>query len=701
LQRLFLHGKNPPAISALAAPVKSLKKKPVIRPRLVALALVLVTLVVYLPVRHCQFLVYDDNDYVRENHFVQNGLTWAGVKWAFATWHSSNWHPLTWLSHMLDCELFGLNPGAQHYVNVLFHAANVTLLLLLLFRLTGALWPSAFVAALFAWHPLHVESVAWISERKDVLSTFFGLLSLLAYARYVERSKVQSSTSKVFYGLTLLFFALGLMAKPMLVTLPFVMLLLDYWPLQRFPTRDSASRRSEAKADQPSTALRLTLEKWPFFLLTAASCVVTFLAQSRQSEDTVMALRDFPLDLRAGNALVSYGRYLLKTVWPVDLAVIYPLPGHWTWMQMTAITVGALLSTVSWLVWRVRRKYPWLFVGWFWYLGTLVPVIGLVQVGSQAFADRYTYIPLIGVFIAVTFGVRDLLMRFQIGVTAPVAAAALALGGCLVLTERQLHYWQDSESLFAHAVAVTKDNDIAHLNLGVALEQKGRRKEALAEYHESLRLKPDYAHAHNNLANLLAGMGKTNEALVEYQAAVRLAPDLPVMHDNLGLLLAGLGRFDEAMSQYAAAAKLDPTDPRSPRLMGKALLQQGRDIEAIPHFRNSLRLDPNDFQTLTCLARVLASDENPQVRNGQIALAMAAKANDLTGGIQPVMLDTLAMAYAEIGHFDEAGRAEKQAIKLATAAGLKDDLAGMKQRLQLYESGQPYHQTFTNAPPKN
>jgi tetratricopeptide (TPR) repeat protein len=682
------------------------------RPRLIGLLLALITLLAYWPVARNGFVNFDDQVYVTDNHVVQNGLTWAGVQWAFTTGHASNWHPVTWLSHMLDCELFGLNAGAQHSVNVLFHTANAGLLFLLLLRLTGlrpeakvgassppagALWPSAFVAALFAWHPLHVESVAWISERKDVLSTFFALLTLLAYVRAVtsdrwhvagtetnasSRSRFTFHVSR-FYWLALACFALGLMSKPMLVTLPFVMLLLDYWPLRRVPG-----------------VLRLVLEKWPFFLLTIISCVVTFLVQ--RHGEAVMTFQQFPLHLRAANALIAYERYLGKTFWPSGLAILYPLPNHLSWMRAMAATAIGLLGGISWFVWRTHRQRPYLLVGWLWFLGTLVPVIGLVQVGSAAMADRYTYFPLIGVFISVAFGVRDLANRFQFPKAAVAVAAALTLAGCLVLTENQLRYWHDSESLFAHTLAVTsEDNHNARINYGVALEQKGRLVEALAQYREVARMAPDNIEARYNTGNLLDKMGRPEEALPELRQAVQLNPKLPSLRDALGAVLVELGHFDEAMSQFAEAARLDPNHSGTHFDMGKALLKQGRDAGAIDEFRAALRLDPDNFKILAYTAHVLAAHENPQIRDGKSALVLAAKANALTGGAQPFVLDALGMACAETGDFTNAQDVTQRAIDLATAARMKK-LEPLQQRLQLYKNHQPWRESFlaTNPPVK-
>jgi tetratricopeptide (TPR) repeat protein len=661
------------------------------RPRIAVLLLAFVTLLAYMPVAHHTFVLYDDGDYITENRVVQNGLTWAGIKWAFTTWHASNWHPLTWISHMMDCQWFGINAGGHHLVSALIHAVNAALLFILLLRLTGAFWPCAFVAALFAWHPLHVESVAWASERKDVLSTFFELLALLAYVKAVTSGEWQVTskhcnpllvTRHSSLCLALLFFACALMSKPMPVTMPFVMLLLDYWPLGRFTIYDLRF----------TILKKLLLEKIPFFLLSAASCVVTYLSQRTTA---VVSLKGMSLHFRLENSLVSYGRYLLKLFWPENLAVLYPIPEHYPWWQLT-LAAAALLA-ISWFAWRGRRRFAYLPVGWLWFLGTLVPVIGIVQVGSQALADRYTYFPSIGIFVAVAFGARDLANRFQISKIIAAIAATSVLAACLVLMEKQLSYWSDDESLFRHAVAATRDNEVAHLNLGVALERQGRDAEAVAEYREALRIYPKSSETHNNLANLLDTMGETNAALSEYQEAIRLDPKSTAPRNNLGTLYVKLGRLDDAMKQYAESERLDPKDAHAYFLMGKVLLREGRDGEAIPQFQKAAQFAPDDFQMLAYMARVLASDENATARNGNAAYALASKANALTGGVQPAILDTLAMAYAELGRFDDAQQAIGDAIALAGKYKLKDDVAAMTARLQLYKDHQPYRESFTNA----
>ena len=711
-----------------------------VRPRFIVLLLALITLVVYLPAARNGFVNFDDNDYVTNNQVVQNGLTWAGLKWAFTTWHAGNWHPLTWLSHMTDCELFGLNAGAQHGVNVLFHTANAVLLFILLFRMTGlrgnnsplssssssqpatgsttiasnasarqagSLWPSALVAALFAWHPLHVESVAWIAERKDVLSTFFEMLALLAYTRYARKQIIGSGLavggmivdkpipnpssilhlpSSLLYWLAVFLFALALMAKPMPVTLPFLLLLLDYWPLQRFP-----NFRLEG-----ATVARLTFEKCPFFLLSAASCVVTFLAQRHGG--LVITLEQLPLDSRLGNALLSCARYLGKAVWPVNLAVVYQLPEQFP--AIKAASAAVFLMIITWLAWCGHRRWPCLFVGWLWFLGTLIPVIGLVQTGGQAMADRYTYVPLIGIFVAVAFGIGDLIKHVRMGVFFPAVAAVLILGGCLVLTERQLGYWRDSETLFRHAVAATRDNGVAHYCLGLALAEQHKPDEALVEYRLSERLAPGRFQTHRNIGNLLDEMDRPDEALVEYGEALRLNPQNALLHDRFGFELVRLGRFPEAMDQYEQALRLDPGDPSPLYLMGTMLLKQGRDQDAIGKFHQLLQLHPDNRQILLLLARHFAADKNPAVRNGAEAVVLAEKANTLTGGEQPFVLDTLAMAYAEAGRFQNAQQSEQRALKIAQAAGLKETNA-MSQRLELYRAGQPYRETSTHTPLQN
>jgi tetratricopeptide (TPR) repeat protein len=664
------------------------------RPRLAILLLALITLAAYLPVIHDDFLSYDDGTYVTNNRIVQNGLTWDGIKWAFTTWRGGFWHPLTWLSHMLDCELFGLNSGTQHYINVLFHTANAVLLLLLLFRFTGAIWASALVAALFAWHPLHTESVAWLSERKDVLSTFFGMLVLLAYTRYA--SSQCSTTGKqalanrnvtvtppglpsvAFFWLAVICFGLGLMAKPMLVTLPFVMLLLDYWPLNRISTLSISSFLAWG---------RLVLEKWPFIMLSGIASVVASVAE--RNAGMVAPFQQVPVLLRLENALVSYVRYLGKTFYPTHLSIIYPLPRHLPWSEVMAAAI--FLMFVSVLAWRMRGRCPYLLVGWLWFLGTLVPVIGLVQLNFQSLGDHYTYIPLIGIFIAGAWGMKDLIAQFSIQTLPAVIVTGSVLSACLMVTEYQLSFWRNDEALFGHAVAVTKNNAGARLNLGAALAAEGRLTEALEQFQEAARISPSNALAHIFLGEGFAAVGKTSEALAQSQEArnvLNLNSEQPVLRFDLGLLLTQLGRLNEAMDQYEQAAQFASDNPDLYYEMGRLLFIQNRDADAADKLREALRLDPYNVAALVLLAEILASDNQPQIRNGAEAVALAEKANVLSGGTEPPVLDALAMSYAETGRFKEAQQTEQHAIQLAATAGMETN--EMDQRLKLYQSGQPY-----------
>jgi len=656
--------------------------------RLVGLLLVLLTLLVYLPVWQHGFVAFDDQDYVVHNRMVKAGLTGPGVAWAFTTFHASNWHPLTWLSHMLDSELFGPHAGAHHLTSVLLHAVNSLLLYLLWLRLTGRLWPAAFVAALFAWHPLHVESVAWVAERKDVLSTCFGLLALLAY---VDRVNHPRRKAALWYSLALLCFALSLLAKPMLVTLPFLLLLLDYWPLGRFGHRTGAEHGSKQSPHLPVDARkrpalgRLIIEKWPFFLVAAGACVMTLLAQRAEA---IVSMQEFPLGHRVGNAVIAYGSYLAKCIWPVNLAVLYPAKLHLNWVSLGCAVV--VLGAISALAIRTVRRQPYLLMGWLWFLGTLVPVIGLVQVGSQAMADRYTYVPLIGIFVLIAFGADELAARWTVVRRGLASMGILVLLACLGITSRQLQYWQDSEQLFRRAVAVTIDNAPALAGLGDALARQGKHDEALEHFREALRLAPASLNAHNDLANLLAQLEQLAEAEAHYRAALQLNPNLPLIHCNLGLLLVRQGRIEEALTLYATAAQLDARDPRPHQFAGHAHRRQGKIPEAIASYHAALTRDSEDVGSLIALAQVLASDPDQQLRNGVEAVRLAEKALPLSGSQQIVALDALAMAYAEVARFREAQEAVQAAIDLATPILPADKVGEMRSRQQLYQSGQPY-----------
>ncbi len=754
------------------------------------------TLATFWPVIGHDFVNYDDGPFVTQNAHVASGLNWANAGWAFRTGFGGNWQPITWLSHELDAQLFGLKPGWHHLTSLLFHTANGVLLFLLLQHLTGAAWRSAVAAALFALHPLHVESVAWVAERKDVLSAFFFLLTLLAYARYAQKkSRVERrgssagaadsaldprpSTldsqpsdghlpSSLFYLLSLCFFALGLMSKPMLVTLPFVLLLLDYWPLRRLHLSTLNSQPSTTQ--QPSTLRRLVLEKLPFFALSAASCVVTFVAQ--RASDSVYPLAVLPLTQRLSNAVVACGTYLAKTFWPTGLAVFYPLPD--TLPVGTVIVAGAVvLGIMAWAIGSARRS-PYLAVGWFWFLGMLVPVIGLVQVGLQARADRYTYLPLIGVFIMLVWVVSGACRRcqgrsadFQSAVarisnpqsvetirsarrleTCDTADWKSALRGrrlrgceisglvvcgiavglvvflCAALTRQQLRYWQNSESLFRHAIAVTKDNWLAHYNLAGCLYELGRFDEALEEYRRAIAIYPDYAHAHNNLGiallrkgqveeaiahlqrvveiqpdaapahnNLgaaLLGMGRVDEAFAHLQKALEIQPGLASAHNNLGDALLRKGRFDEAITRFQEAVRLRPDFARAHCNLGAALLRKGQAAEALAHYQAAIAAQPANPPVLTTVAWVLATCPEAAVRNGPRAVELAQQAERLPGGANPSVLGTLAAAYAEAGRFPEAVATARRALELATAQANTAQAEALRTQLELYQAGSPF-----------
>jgi protein O-mannosyl-transferase len=672
-------------------------------PRFVGLLLAFATLLVYSPATSCQFINFDDQLYVTDNQMVQNGLTWTGVKWAFTGVHVSNWHPLTWLSHMADCDLFRLSPAGPHLVNILFHSANAGLLFALLFRLTDKLWLCAFGAALFAWHPLHVESVAWISERKDVLSTFFSLLTLLSYTHYVKKqSKVENRGSSISkpsqaldprdwtldYYLALFFYLLALLSKPMPVTLPVVMLLLDYWPLKRaegywLKVAGPVSGKHSTFNFQLSTLL----EKWPFFLLTAIFCVITIVAQRHTA---ILSLAHVPFSLRLENTLTAYVDYLWKMVWPLNLAIFYPLVRiEWRLVAESAI----ILTCISVVVWRERKRSPWLIVGWLWFLVTLLPVIGLVQVGGQAMADRYSYFPLIGIFLAIAYSAQTLAVRFSFLKSWLVATGVLIVAACLVLTERQLRYWHDSESLFNHALTV-EESDVAHTCLGIAFEQQNRTKEALTHFLIAWRLNPKADLIYANIAKVLDDEGKTEQAADVYREAVKRKPLSLSIHDNYGIVLVKLRRFDEAMEQFSIAARLDTTSARPQFLMGKCLLQLGHDAEAMTHLQAALQLDPDNLDILLLTVNVRAADQDPQARDGRDAKVLAEGLVKLTGGQQPAALDALAMSDAENGHFEEAIQIQQQAVKLIKATGPKEDVAAMQNRLELYQKHQPWRESF-------
>jgi tetratricopeptide (TPR) repeat protein len=629
------------------------------RDLMVCLGLLAAIAAVYWPVARFDFINFDDPLYVTGNDHVKPGLTWDGLCWAFTTFNASNWHPLTWLSHMADCQLFGLQPGAQHLVNVLFHAANTVLLFVLLRNLTGARWRSGLVAGLFALHPLHVESVAWISERKDVLSTFFGFLSLLCYARYAQVSGARGQRSEVggqrsginllsfSYWFALIFFALGLMSKPMLVTWPFVLLLLDWWPLKRV----AGYKLKVTGSSTPN--LQLLLEKIPFFALSAASSVVTFFAQRHGA--SVVPLEALPLGARLANAVIAPVRYLLKTIWPADLIVFYPYRG-WDWMAIA----GAAFVLIGISIWAMRRakSAPHLLMGWLWYLGMLVPVVGLVQVGGQSMADRYTYVPLIGVFIAVVWSVRFAPGKSHALATA-LAVAILAI--CGGLSSVQVRYWRNSETLYGHALKVMPNNLVAHNNLGLAFSKEGRAADAIAEYLAVLKVRPDYAESRFNLGVAQVEQGQTADAIENFSAGLAIDPDNAEAHFSLGHALESQDRTNEAAAEYRAAMKLEPDYAEAHNSLASVLISEGQDEEALQELKTALRLKPDYAEAHSNLAQLLA-------QQGKSNEAQAER--EIAARLQPNRAEThfnLAVTLAVQGRLAAAVPEFQEALRIKPA----------------------------------
>jgi protein O-mannosyl-transferase len=579
---------------------------------LVCASLAILTSAAFWPAKDCGFVNYDDNIYVYENPYVQSGLSPKSAGQVFSLElmkKSGNWHPLTWLSLMLDYSIFGLKPFGYHLINLLFHVLNTVLLFLILHRMTKTLWPGALIAALFAVHPLHVESVVWIAERKDVLSTFLGMLTMGAYIYYVEQRNFRR------YFFVLLFFTLGLTAKPMLVTLPFVLLLLDFWPLGRFtevkpaqkvrmetlnpPPRDrkkKKAKQNDALIDAPgnlpdrvykwSLLYPLVREKIPLFVLSVLSCIVTFIAQ--RAGGAVLSMETLPPGVRLGNALVSYVAYIWKMILPVNLAVFYP---H-TLVPWQAIVSAVLLITVTAAVLYSFRKSPHLVTGWLWYLGSLIPVIGLVQVGSQAMADRYTYTPLIGLFIMAVFGIGYLLPEKSPRKTVIIAAVAILLIFAS-LTWRQCGYWRDGIALFTHTLQATHDNYLAHDSLGVALDADGRGLEAIAHYRSAIEINPRYWNAHYNLGNTYKEQGDMDKAFEHFREVIRLKPDFADAQNNVGIILELYYKKNtEAIGHYRHALEIEPGNANFHFNLGMALMNEGKTDEAIDHFQRAIDLDP-------------------------------------------------------------------------------------------------------------
>jgi tetratricopeptide (TPR) repeat protein len=609
------------------------------RELLVGLLLALITFGVYWPVRNYEFVNYDDPDYVYENPFVLRGFSRAGIVWAFGrvAGEHTYWHPVTWLSHMLDCQLFGSNAGGHHLVNALLHAANALLLFLALSKMTGAVWRSAMVAALFAWHPLQVDTVAWVTERKNVLSTCLWFLTILAYLRYTRRPGAGR------YALVMACFALGLMAKPMLVTVPLILLLLDFWPLGRVGL--------DSETGKLKTLWPMVREKIPLLALSAASAVITIVAH--QQLKSLAATDELPVAARLANGLVSYARYLKKTVWPVDLSVLYPHPGKWPDWEVAG--AGALVAILTgWTVWAARSR-PYLLAGWGWFLVTLLPVIGIIQASSQSMADRFAYVPSVGLFVMVVWLAGGLAPAWPYRRIALGLAAVAVLATCLATTRLQLRHWQNSEALFRHALRVTGGNDTMHYNLACALAREHKLDEAAAEFATTLKLNPGRVDAHANLGVVFQMQGKTAPALAEFEEVLRRDPGKASAHNNLGMALQEQGKVTEAVAQFEEALRLKPDHPEAHNNLGRALTAQGRTNEALAQFTEALRLKPEYDDAHYNLGQFLLSQGKTEEAARHYAAALQSRPDYAEADYElGVILAGRGQSREATGHFEAA-----------------------------------------------
>ena len=676
---------------------------------LISVVLAAITFVAYEPVRHNGFVNYDDYDYITGNPNVTGGITRDSVIWAFTKCYAANWHPLTWLSHTLDCQLFGLNPLGHHTINVLIHTANSLLLLWLLWRMTGAMWPSVFAAAVFALHPVQVESVAWASERKTVLSGLFWFLTIAVYIWYTKRPNIGRYIS-VF-----LVYALSIMTKPVVVTLPLVLLLLDYWPLKRL-------NWGSPPAEKTVSAGRLLMEKVPLLLLSAFLSVMTFIAQ--QQGGTVATLGNISLVCRIANMFMSYIKYILKMIWPSGLAVPYPYPQ--TNLSNAAAVVCVLLFvliTVSSIYIGRRRKYA--AVGWLWYVGTLVPMGGLVQVGSQAMADRYMYITMPGLLIIAGWAVKDLIANRPQWRVITAALVAVALPTMVILTRMQVRYWQNDMTLFERTLAVTENNALAENIYGQALSKEGRFSEAESHLSKAIQLCPTSFDTRNKLGMVFLKTGKVNEAIACFNKTLQQKKDSADAYYGLAAASGLQKKYDDAIKYLTTVLKLDPQYPDAHNKMGIALLAMGKPNEAIVHLDEALRINsnqpdvyvnlglaysqlgryapavrnwtraaelkPNSAEILNNLAWLLATASDASVQDANKAIELAQRACELTGNEKAGILDTLAAAYAASGRFEDAARTAQQAINAAKAGG-REELAGeIQNRMELYKEGRRYY----------
>jgi tetratricopeptide (TPR) repeat protein len=619
------------------------------------------------------FVNYDDKTYVYGNSLVTAGLSLHGLSQALEDTQTNNWHPLTIISHMIDCQVYDLKAGGHHFTNVLLHTIAAVLLLLWLRNVTGAFWQSTFVAALFAIHPLRVESVAWIAERKDVLSAVFFFLSLGAYIRYTRAKSFGR------YLTMSILFACGLMSKPMLVTTPAVLLLLDYWPLKRI-------------ADGKSF-WRMTLEKLPLFALSAGSSMAALALQVHSPA----SVGQLPFAWRLQNALVTYVTYIWQMFWPANLAVFYPHPDNHLAFWQVALA-AAFLIAMTWVGFALRRTRPYLLVGWLWYLIMLLPVIGIVAVGLQGHADRYMYLPHVGLSIALVWLVGD------VARSLPYRKEILATVGCAIVillsacAWKQTTYWRNSETLWTRALAVTTDNDVALTNLGTSLMERGQLDDALSYFQRALAIRSGSEHRHYSLSlalihdsvgNALARKGRLNDAIVHFRQSIALRPDFPDAHYNLGTALFQKGDLDDAIAEWRTTLSIHPFDAGAHTSLGNALVQKGSLREAVDHYEKALQSEPDSVLPLNNLAWVMSTGPDDSLRNNEIAVQLATKANQLSKESNPVFIRTLAAAYAQAGQFEKAIETARRALEQANAQGVHDLASQIQEELDLYQRRTP------------
>ena len=613
---------------------------------LVCLVLAIITALAYWPVHDFDFVNIDDYTYVKENPHVTSGFAKKNILWAFTTNYASNYHPLTWLSHMLDCQLFGLDPGSHHLVNLMFHIANSMLLFVVIRIMTKKLWQSFLVAALFAWHPLHVESVAWIAERKDVLSTFFCMITIWFYIQYVQRPGVIQYLKICFS------FLFGLMAKSMLVTLPFVLILLDFWPLNRI---NIFSIKNNSKNDSSKiTFSRCIMEKAPLFLLSIIFSILTLYAQKQGG--SISSIHAVPIDLRISNALVAYIAYIGKFIWPQNLTIMYLHPGSYSWLHI--MSAGICLSIVSMWVVLKSNKSPYLLVGWFWYLGTLVPVIGIVQVGLQSMADRYTYIPLIGIFIMVTWGISEFLDRRP---RVQKMAICLIVGLLMMIifsTYRQVLYWENSFTLFQHALSSTENNYLAHNNMGTTLQRSGQLDKAEHHYRKALKIKPDYLEALINLGNILQNKGFIHDAIKYYVMAKEIEPNHVEIYYNLGNAQRNIEALNDALESYQNAIRIDPEYENAHNNLASVLNKLGDTNQAIEHCKKAIRINPDFFEAHNNLGFYYSQSGQPE-----LAIEHFLEAIRINNEYE-IAYDKIGLLLKELKRFEESIEFFKKAIML-------------------------------------